>query len=231
MAISLSSRRLGDVTIVTCSGRIVGGAESAALHECLGGLLPGGLHVILHLGDVSFIDSSGLGLLVRFLKRARAARGTLLLCAPSPSVAEVLRVTKLDRVLGAYDSEAAAIAAVYQPPDPGVARLRSGTDVLCVNESDDVQEYVGGLLGQAGCGVLAAGTLRDGLMLLEAARPKLVIVSARVRAESAALPGDPFSRLTHGLPLVELPADFPSRDAGEAGRHLLEELRASGVTT
>ena len=57
-----SSRRLaGDVTVITCNGRIVLGKESESLQACLDETLPMNTHVLLHLGGVEFIDSGGLG--------------------------------------------------------------------------------------------------------------------------------------------------------------------------
>ena len=95
MPLSLQSRRVGDITVVTCSGRIVEGDESATLQKHFDDLLPDDPYILLDLGGVQFIDSSGLGLLVRFLARTRTANGGLKLCAVPDTIAEVLRVTKL----------------------------------------------------------------------------------------------------------------------------------------
>src|SRR5262245_54249690 len=110
MPLALRSRRIGDVTVVTCDGRIVGGAESAALLEHLDRLIATDPHVVLHLGGVEFIDSAGLGLLARCLTRAQNAGGSLKVCAVSSKVAEALRITRLQSVFHPYETEADAIA-------------------------------------------------------------------------------------------------------------------------
>lgn len=55
-------------------------------------------HVRLYLGGLEYIDSMGLGVLVGALKQTEDEIGTLELVEPSPQVAQVLRVTGLDKV-------------------------------------------------------------------------------------------------------------------------------------
>ena len=225
MPIALSSRRLGDITLVTCGGRIVEGAESTALQTLIDDLLPDGPFLILDMGVVEFIDSSGLGLLVRYLTRARNARGALKLCAVSPKLADVLRITHLDRVFESYASEADAIGAIYQRARSTDAPFRFGTDILCIHDSGDVQAYVQEILGLAGYGVIAAGNLPDALILLQATQPKLVLVGASLRQAGGTPLEHTFDQLGGGISVMELPADFSRWDAGEAGRRLLDHVR------
>ena len=226
MPVSLDSRRVGDVTVVMCSGRIVEGVESIALQQLLDDLLQDGPYLLLHLGGVDFIDSSGLGLLVRYATRTRNAGGTLKLCALSPRIDDVLRVTHLAKVLEAHQSEAEAITAFYQQAGSGAGASRFHTDILCVDVSANMQAYVRELLGQAGYGVLTAGNLPDALILLQATRPKLVIIDAGLRLVRGTHAADEFNRLTDALAVIELPADFSTRDAGQAAQGLLDQVRA-----
>ena len=99
MQLSLQHRHVGYVTVITCRGRIVLGEEADALLKQIDGLLPNNSRILLHLGEVDFIDSGGLGMLVRCLTRVQNAAGQLSICALSPKVSEVLRVTRLDGVL------------------------------------------------------------------------------------------------------------------------------------
>jgi anti-sigma B factor antagonist len=229
VSLSLASRRVGDITVVTCSGRIVEGAESIALQRLLDDLLQDGPYLILHLGGVDFIDSSGLGLLVRYTTRVRHAEGALKLCTLTPKAADVLRVTHLERVFEAYETEADAITAFYQRAGsgPGTARLR--TDILCVDASMDVQAYVRELMGQEGYGVLTAGNLPDALTLLQATRPKLVIIGSELRAVRGTQSAELFNKLADTLAVVELAADFSRLEAGEAADRLLDQVRALSV--
>ena len=71
MPLSFQSRRVGDITVVECSGRIVQGAESAQLQQHVDDLLPVNRHILLHLGDVDFIDVTSLGVLLSGAERFR----------------------------------------------------------------------------------------------------------------------------------------------------------------
>jgi anti-sigma B factor antagonist len=225
--LSLQSRRVGDITVVKCDGRIVDGPESAALQKHLEALLPHEAHVLLDLADVQFVDSSGLGLLVRFHTRIRNLNGQLKLCGISANVAEVLRVTKLGPVFDSYRSEAEAIAAFYQRQEPGrVVGRFSPTDVLCVENSADVLAFVGELLRQAGYGVVTTDNLPDALTLLQAARPGVIVIGADLRSTKTTDTAMRFNRLADSLRVVELPAGFSRHDAGKAGDDLLVQVRA-----
>jgi len=68
-------------------------------------------HVLLNLADVSFIDSSGLGLVVSTFRRIRENEGDLSLCALSPQVRTIFELTRLHRVFDIYATEELALAA------------------------------------------------------------------------------------------------------------------------
>lgn len=227
MPLSVESRRVGDVTVVTCRGRLIEGAESVPLQQALDGVLAfPNPYIVLDLGGVDFIDSAGLGLLTRYLSRSRAARGHLTLCAVPPKVSEVLRITKLQSVFESYASEVEAIAHAHQPAPSASASSRVSTDILCVEKSVDVQCYVRELLAQEGYSVLTAGNVADGLILLQSVRPKVVVISADLRALNTTRTAERFNTLANTHVVVELPAGFSSDDAGEAGQRLIEQIRA-----
>jgi anti-sigma B factor antagonist len=225
VSIQLDCRRVGDIAVVNCRGRIVEGDESSALNKFLDDLLPHGPWLILNLNETDFVDSSGLGLLVRYLTRAQNAGGNLKLCALTPKMVEILRITHLDTILESYTSEADAIAACYERAGTAAASSPFRTDILCVDTSGDVQAYLRQLLVQAGYGVLTAGNLPDGLILLKATQPKLVVVSADLHQARNTQSAETFNRLADALSVIELPADFSHRDAGEAGQRLLNQVR------
>jgi anti-anti-sigma factor len=137
MPISLEHRRVGDIIVVTCVGRIVEGAESIAVQKLLDDLLQYGSRLVLHLGAVDFLDSSGLGLLVRYVARTRNGHGGLKFCALSPKIIQVLDVTHG----GLRCIDWRPIIALYQLTfrrrnDPAANRHPG------VDGSSDVQAYV-----------------------------------------------------------------------------------------
>jgi len=188
-------------------------------------LLPNAPWIVLHLGDVHFIDSSGLGLLVRIL--TRTGHGNLKLCAVSAKIADMLRITKLATVFDSYESEADAIAAFYEHAKrPGKSLPFLPPNILCVEKSVDLLNYIGELLRQAGFRVITMDNLPDALILLKATRPKLVVVSAELRSAKDTWTAETFNELVDALPVIELPVDFGSHDPSETGQQLLDRVRA-----
>ena len=80
MSLALESRHCGSVYVVRCAGRIVTGDESAVLEEALKRGLREFTPVVLDVAEVDHVDSSGMGLLVRFLWHTRTRGGDLRLC-------------------------------------------------------------------------------------------------------------------------------------------------------
>lgn len=84
---------------------------AAQLREAVDDLVANGrARLVVDLGRLEFVDSSGLGALVAGLRSARAAGGDLRLANASPQVATVLRLTNLDRVLRVHEDAASALA-------------------------------------------------------------------------------------------------------------------------
>src|ERR1700736_2218878 len=113
MRLSLDTRQVGRVTIVRCNGRIVAGNESESLRAHVTWLLRDRRAIVLHLGDVGFIDSSGLGTMVRSLTSTRQARGDMKLCNVPEHVRKVLELSHLTNLFEAHESEEKAVAAFY----------------------------------------------------------------------------------------------------------------------
>jgi anti-sigma B factor antagonist len=227
LPLSLQSRRVGNIAVVKCKGRIVEGAEASALRDHLNALLPQDPYIILDLGEVHFIDSSGLGLLIRFLTRTQTAGGNLTLCSVPASIGRVLKITHLRGIFGSHESQAEAISTFYTRTTPAGTLSRFNTDILCVEKSANVQAYVRELLGQWGYGVITAGTVPDALMLLNATAPKVVVIGADLRMITDTPAAAIFKGLSDTMTVIELPPGFSHHDAGEAGHHLLERVRAA----
>ena len=115
MNMTTSTREAGDVTIVDISGRIVLGEESAALRELVRDLLSKGHKKILfNLGDVHYIDSSGLGHLVSAYTSVRKQEGELKLLKLTNKVHDLMQITKLYTVFDIMDDEAVAVKSFGQ---------------------------------------------------------------------------------------------------------------------
>jgi PleD family two-component response regulator len=172
---------------------------------------------------VDFLDSSGLGLLVRYLVRAKRATTILTVCAVSPKIDEVLRVTKLRSVFPTYESEAEAIADAHRSeamPETGAG----APTVLCVDASADVSTYLRELLRVAGYRVLSAHNLPDALILLVASKPAVVVLSDELRTVRGTRTAEEFHRLANTRAVITLPPWFSASDPGKAAQDILHAV-------
>lgn len=110
MSIKVSTRQVDKVTIVDMSGRITLGEGSSTLRETVRDLLSKGQKkVLLNLGDVSYIDSSGIGELVSSFTSVSNQGGQLKLLNLQRKVHDLLQITKLYTVFEVHTDEAAAV--------------------------------------------------------------------------------------------------------------------------
>jgi anti-sigma B factor antagonist len=85
-------------------------ATAGLLRDHLRAALTAGLAVVVDLGDVPFMDSTGLGVLVDASKRAHAAGTALVLARPQRIVRNALRLVRVDVLIDVYDTLDAALA-------------------------------------------------------------------------------------------------------------------------
>jgi anti-sigma B factor antagonist len=112
VSMKASTRQVDGVTIVDLSGRITLGEGSVVLRDSIKDLLgKGQKKILLNLGDVSYIDSSGIGELVSAFTSVRNQGGELKLLNLTKKVHDLLQITKLYTVFDVKDDEATAIGA------------------------------------------------------------------------------------------------------------------------
>jgi anti-sigma B factor antagonist len=112
VALTIASRELDGVTVLDLSGRITLGEGSVQLREAIRDLISkGSKSILLNLGDVNYIDSSGLGELFGAYTTAKNQGASLKLLNLTKKVKDVLQLTKLYTVFDIYDDEASAIAS------------------------------------------------------------------------------------------------------------------------
>ncbi len=224
MALSLDTRRVRDITFVKCAGRIAAGAECSALQQHIDHIVPREAKVVLDCSALEAIDSTGLGLLVRWLRRTQTLGGDLVLYAVQPRVREVLRVTRLAPLFELVDTEAAAVDT-FQRRAVVAAPQGIGTDVLCVHDSSNVLTFIGESLTQAGYRVTTTASLNEAVMLLEAASPRVVIVATPLRTRKDTRAAERFNVLLGNRVVIDLPETFAADDADAAGAKLIAEVQ------
>ena len=110
MNLRVSTRQVDGVNIVDCNGRITFGEGSVILRDTVKDLLAkGNKKILLNLGEVNYIDSSGIGELVSAYTTARNQGGELKLLNLTKKVHDLLQITKLYTVFDVKDDETAAV--------------------------------------------------------------------------------------------------------------------------
>jgi anti-sigma B factor antagonist len=109
-ALFATIREVNEITIVDLSGRISLGEGSALLRKTVRDLLENGQNkILLNLGDVNYIDSSGIGELVSGFTAVRGRNGELKLLNLTKKVHDLLQITKLFTVFDVYSDETTAV--------------------------------------------------------------------------------------------------------------------------
>jgi anti-sigma B factor antagonist len=105
-----SSRRVGTVVIIDIEGKILLGDGDVEIKQAVDELLDQNQkHILLNLAKVPYVDSAGLGEMIRCFTAIRKAGGSLRLLAPNQRLIDLLSITKLVNVFDWYNDEAAAL--------------------------------------------------------------------------------------------------------------------------
>ena len=222
MQLRLEGRPVGEVMLIQCQGRIVAGNEVFTLHARVADAIEKYGEVVLQLDQLEFVDSSGLGALMRLVQDARSKGGDLKLCGLPPNVRKVLDLTRLSSKFEVYDLVEEAITAAYlgsrySRGKTGDARPR----LLCVYASTDICTFMREVLCNAGYNALTTTTIEDTQVLLKATKAKLLVLSSRIQS----LRGKPIrtalAEIDPALGLLVLNEDFATQDPGAAAEQLL----------
>lgn len=112
MSMKVNTRQVDGITVLDLSGRITLGEGSVTLRDAIRDLInKGQKSILLNLGDVSYLDSSGLGELVTAYTSVKNAGGELKLLNLTKKVQDLLQITKLYTVFDVKDDEASAISS------------------------------------------------------------------------------------------------------------------------
>lgn len=108
----MSEREQDGVVILEPKGKIMGGPDAGAVRERLHQLISDGKKkVVVDLSGVSWMNSSGLGILIGGLTTMRNSGGDLKLANTTEKVHNLLMVTKLISIFESYDTVDDAVAS------------------------------------------------------------------------------------------------------------------------
>lgn len=110
--LNISERQAGDVTILDMDGKVTIGEGSVALRSAIRRLLGEGKNkILLNLGGVGYVDSSGIGELVSSFTAVNKEGGTLKLLNLTQKIQDLLAITKLLTVFDVFENEGDALAS------------------------------------------------------------------------------------------------------------------------
>jgi anti-sigma B factor antagonist len=227
MPLELQDRQLGRVVVVKAVGRIVAGAEAQALEAHVNRICADCRDLALNVAEVNFIDSSGLGTLVRLMARIRRSGGDLKLCAAPPAVSRLLQLTNLLQVFDVHDSEVSAVASFYGRSQPAEAKAKvPECRVLCIHPSVDTLVYLREVLRRSGYDAVTTSNLPDAIVLLKATAPALVILAEEMQSPRGRATAAILQETRPDVPVIALRADFSQQEAGAAGNWLLQAVKS-----
>jgi anti-sigma B factor antagonist len=112
MNATIITRQTGDVCLLDVSGKITLGDGSVVIRDAVKKLVADGTKkIVLNLGEVTYIDSSGIGELVSAFTSVSNTGGNLKLLHLTKRVKDLLQITKLYTVFEVFDDEASAVAS------------------------------------------------------------------------------------------------------------------------
>ena len=112
MALTTKIRRIGDVAIVDLHGKITLGENTGILRDELRSLLAQGTkNIVLNMGNVTYVDSAGLGELVGAYTTATNQGGSVKLLNLQGKMKDLMQITKLHTIFPAFDNEEAALSS------------------------------------------------------------------------------------------------------------------------
>ena len=110
MSVNMSTRQVGDVTVVDVSGRITLGDGASTFRDTLRDQASkGNKKLLLNLAEVSYIDSSGIGEMVSGFTTVSNQGGQVKLLNLTKRVKDLLQITKLYTVFEVFDDESTAV--------------------------------------------------------------------------------------------------------------------------
>ncbi|MEE2963518.1 MAG: STAS domain-containing protein [Acidobacteriota bacterium] len=108
----IQERVLENVVVVDLNGKLTIGEGDELLREKINSLMQQGhTNLLLNLGEVPYVDSAGLGEIVRTFTTVKHQGGTLKLVNLTKRIKDLLTITKLLTVFDTYDSEAEAVGS------------------------------------------------------------------------------------------------------------------------
>ena len=109
---AIKEKMQGDVALIELKGKLMGGSETSEIHAKVKELIEKGVNkVVMDLGKVSWMNSTGLGALMGSLTSLRSAKGDLKFARVTEKVKSLFMITKLITIFDTFETVEEALAA------------------------------------------------------------------------------------------------------------------------
>ena len=228
MPLSLSTRHVGSVYVIQCTGRIVFGDDERALDAAIDHAERGFSRIVLNLSGVTRLDSMGMGLLVRQTTFLARRGGAIHLAAAPTFVTELLDLTKTSTILRSFATEDEAILAFADGAPMRRPEADRGPSLLVFDPSPDLCTFARTVLSTHGFNVHTTCSFGDAKLLLRVDPADYILVgpcSAQMPSEMAARG---LAAIAPKASILQLNPDFKSHDALQATGILLQMFGKDG---
>ena len=222
MSLTLSTRHVGSVYVIQCTGRIVYGEEERALDTALNHAEHMFSQITLNLSGVTRLDSMGLGLLARHCTRLAKRGGAIHLAASPPFVTNLLELTRMSAILPNFDTEDEAILAFLDHSPAQKSDVVAGPRLLVFDPSADLCTFARTVLSQRGFNVQTTCSFGDAKLRLRVDRADYILVGPCSASASAGVSRAAPRAIAPRAAVLQLTPDFKSHDALEATELLLQ---------
>jgi anti-anti-sigma factor len=225
MPLILHSRHLGNVYIIQCKGRIAMGDEVKALDTELRSCTREFSRLVLNVAEVERLDSTGIGLLVRYATTLHKSGGDIRLAAPPEFMVTLLNLSNLSNILRVHATEEEAILSFLERHSAHKPH-RHGSRVLFFDQSPDLCAFVRAVLTQHGFDVQWTCNFGDAKILLRVEQVDYILAGPGTPQLSSETALRGLSAVSPRSTALRLAADFKTQDAHEATEALLHLFKA-----
>lgn len=220
MSLTLSTRHVGSVYVIQCTGRIVFGDDEKALDAAIDHAERGFSRIVLNLSGLTRLDSMGLGLLVRQATYLAKHGGGIHLAAAPSFVTDLLDLTRVT-VLRSFATEEEAILAFHDGTHARRPETARGPSLLVFDPSPDLCTFARTVLAQHGYNVRTTCSFGDAKLLLRVDPADYILIGPCNPQLPPEMAANGLTAIAPNASILHLGPDFKSHDALHATEILL----------
>ena len=101
--------KIGEITLLTPAGERLDAIVAKEFKNHVAAVLDPASKVVIDMSRLRFVDSTGLGAIISFLKQSKEAGGDLKLCGISPSIRKLIELVRVDKIVEIFETKEEAV--------------------------------------------------------------------------------------------------------------------------